>query len=107
MTNLAAVPDDADDLADVQLELFEGNFVVQRYRLNPGTVGEFILRDENGEDLKLSVGDRVAIQCDVLIEEVSFRTKYKGLIQTKARDRVHHGKVMDGTQQVVHVERHK
>jgi hypothetical protein len=98
-TPLAAVPAYEDDSA-AQLDLFEGK-VVQRYRIAPGSIPEFASVDENGAALKLEEGDIVVCQVEVFVTGVQIGAGYKGGVQTKTRDRIHVGKVIEGSQQVV------
>ena len=104
MTDLAVVAESSPEPEDTQLALFEGK-VVQRYRLAPGSIPEFACLDNQNEHVMLHEGDIVVIQVEALVTSVEIGASYKGGIQTKARDRVHHAKVQDGTQQIVHVLR--
>jgi hypothetical protein len=103
MSTLTAVPEYEPEDGG-QLDLFEGR-VVQRYRIAPGSIPEFTSVDENGAALKLEEGDICVVQVEVFIHRVSIGAGYKGGVQTKARDRIHEGKVIEGSQQVVAVVR--
>ena len=102
---MQAVPN-VEQEEERQLEMFEG-LVVQQFRLDPGSVGQFPCLDEEGQPLKLQEGDVVVVQVEMLVTRVAFEAGYKGGIQHKARKRIHGGNVIDGSQQVVGVQRRR
>ena len=101
MQGLAVVPNEPE--SDGQLDLFEGK-VVQRYRLNIGTVPEFACI-QDGQPVKLEEGQVVVVQCEAIVTKIAIGAGYKGAIPTKSRDRVHHANVLDGSQVIVHIVR--
>ena len=83
---------------------FEG-LVVQQTRADPGSPGEFPCNDEDGQALKLQEGDIFVYQAEAIVTSVEIGAGYKGGIQVKARKRIHHGRTIDGSQQIVGVQR--
>ena len=105
MASLNPVP--SEDADEGQLEwTFEG-LPVQHTRADPGSPGEFPCIDEDGSPLTLKEGDVFAYQAEAIVTSVEIGAGYKGGIQVKARKRVHHGRTIDGSQQIVGVVRRK
>ena len=100
---MQAVPNEPEE-APAQLEMFEG-LVVQRYRLDAGSIGTFACIDENSQPLQLHEGDQVAVQFDMIVTKIEVGAGYKGGIQYKPRSRTHKGKVVEGSQTVIGVKR--
>ena len=94
---VSAVPSDGEQELEQLGWEFEGLPVVQS-RIDAASPGEFPALDEDSHPLMVSEGDIIVVQVEYLIG-------YKGGIQVKARKRIHHAKTIDGSQQVVGVQR--
>lgn len=100
--SIAAVPNDEEP--EQQLWEFEGLPVVQS-RVNPSSPGEFAAVDEDGSPLIIHEGELFIVQTEYLCTSVEIGAGYKGGIQVKSRKRIHHGKAIDGSQQLMGVVR--
>lgn len=99
---LASVPN--EDHEQLVIGQFEG-LIVNRNRIAPGSIGEFASMDDQGETLTLNEGDVAVVQVEVLVTGIVHGSSYKGGIQVGPRDRTHLGKVVEGSQQIIGVQR--
>ena len=100
---MQAVPNE-EDLEPQLTWQFEG-LTVQQSRIEPSSLGEFPCIGEDGQALELHEGDSIAITVEAIVTSVEVGAGYKGGIQHKARKRIHHVKVLDGTQAIVGMRR--